>query len=99
MGYKKDLMIAATQGDAEAQYNLAIAYYVALIPRNKKAACWFEKAARQGHAEAQQMLGTLYLCGTGVKSDIDLAISWYTSAAKNGSKTAKQWLEEHNIEY
>ena len=99
MGYKKDLMIAAEQGDAEAQFNLAVAYYVSLIPRYKKAVYWYEKAAMQGHAKAQEFLASCYFCGTGVKADEDIAISWYITAAKNGSEVAKQFLEVHGVEY
>ena len=36
---------------------------------DKKAAEWFEQAARKGNAEAQGMLGTMYLEGKGVTED------------------------------
>ena len=99
MSYKKELLKLAEQGDVEAQHDLALSYYVALFPSNKKAVYWWEKAARQGHVDAQYYLGSCYLCGKGVKADFEVAKSWFISAARNGQEDAKKILERMEVEY
>ena len=42
-----------------------------------------EKAAKNGHAEAQFMLGQFYKNGVGVDKDADEAVRWLTAAALN----------------
>ena len=45
-------------GQVDAQYNLGVAYYNGSCDVNyKKAFEWYEKAAKQGHAEAQHRSG------------------------------------------
>ena len=99
MGYRKDLLKLAEQGDAEAQHNLALSYFVAIFPNNKKAVYWWEQAAKQGHVDAQYFLGHCYLCGKGVKADAEVGISWWVSAARNGQKDAQKRLADMEIEY
>ena len=52
---------AAVQGDARAQYALGEMYYRGngVEQDMSKALEWFEKAARQGHPEAQSLLGVM----------------------------------------
>jgi TPR repeat protein len=58
---------AANQGQAEAQYNLGIAYTFGkgVLKDYKQAVYWYQKAADQGYAEAQSILGIAYTIGKG----------------------------------
>ena len=53
---------------------------------------WFEKAAKQGHAEAQCCLAGLYIQGLGVKQDIMNAKKWFEKAAKQDHAEATEFL-------
>jgi hypothetical protein len=79
---------AAEQGDAKAQYNLAIMYVrgEGVGQDDKQAASWFRKAAEAGDAGAQLGLGSMYLAGQGVKKDVVQAHKWSNLAAANGQK-------------
>src|SRR5882724_6116956 len=50
----------------------------------------FLKAAEQGHAEAQFMLGQMYDSGIDGRPDYKEAVRWYREAAEKGHKDA-QW--------
>jgi TPR repeat protein len=52
---------------AEAQYNLGIAYTFGkgVLKDYKQAVYWYQKAAAQGYAEAQSNLGIAYAFGKG----------------------------------
>ena len=54
-----------------------------------KAKEWFEKAAEQGNANAQNNLGNLYENGLGVEKDYTKAKEWYEKAAERGVATAQ----------
>ena len=45
---------------------------------------WYRKAAEQGDADAQCMLGVAYENGRGVKQDASEAVWWYRKAAEQG---------------
>ena len=62
----------AEQGDADAQFNLAVLYYYGDgVPQDyAKARQWWEQAAAQGHADAQYNLGQLYFFWHGVPQDL-----------------------------
>ncbi len=81
---------AAEQGDAKAQYNLAIMYVrgEGVGQDDKQAANWFRRAAEQGDAGAQLGLGAMYLAGQGVNKDVVQAHKWSSLAAANGQKEA-----------
>ena len=81
---------AATQGDAAAQYDLAVRYADGrAVPRDSKiSAQWFEKAATKGSAPAQYRLGAIYERGMGVTRDPVLARLWYQRAADRGNARA-----------
>ena len=70
----------AQQGDAEAQYVLAL-YYGIYVPRDHiKAAEWLLKSAKQGHPQAQLILGhERYF-----RQDYADAVKWYRLAAEQG---------------
>ncbi len=92
----------ANQGDADAQFNLALLYKLgAGIPKDlKQAVYWYTKAAEQGHVNAQYSLGSLYLDGDGqeVPKDFKQAVYWYTKAAEQGLVNA-QYSLGHMYEY
>ena len=53
---------------------------------------WYRKAAEQGHAEAQCILGDCYQQGIGVKKDPVEAVKWYRKAADQGNADAQYEL-------
>ncbi|WP_348225683.1 hypothetical protein [Nitrosomonas sp. Is79A3] len=57
----------AKQGDASAQYNLAMMYQLGKsVPQDSaQARSWYRKAAEQGHTSAQFTLGNIYYLGNG----------------------------------
>ena len=81
----------AEQGDARAQFNLAIMYENGDgVPQdNQKAVEWYRKAAEQGHANAQLNLGFMYEKSYGVPQDKQKAVEWYRKAAEQGHATAQ----------
>jgi len=81
----------AELGNADAQYNLGIAYeYGHGVTRDPAAAAgWFRKAANHGLAAAQLSLGVLYENGIGVPQDFASAVSWYRMAAEQGNTAAQ----------
>ena len=78
---------AAEQGDASAQFKLAMMYTDGTgVPQDyKQAHNWFIKAAEQGNTNAQGSLGSLYSKGQGVRQDDQQALNWYTKAAEQGN--------------
>ncbi len=79
-----NLLGAAEGGDAEAQYELAVAYAewrddLGEDERKEQALVWLTRAANQGHAGAMAELGTLYM-GT----DDVMALRWLRPAAEKG---------------
>ena len=76
----------AEQGDIQAQYDLALKYFV----RQKwdKNHYWLKKAAEQGHADARYSLGNLYLTGNDVQEDIIKALEYMKNAAPRGNINA-----------
>ena len=81
---------AAAQGDARAQYSIALRYAEGQgAPQNLiEAARWFERAASAGLAPAQYRLAVLYERGQGVAKDLGRARSWYQAAAEKGNVKA-----------
>jgi len=58
----------------------------------KKACYWYTKAAKQGHADAQNNLGSLFYNAKGVSENRTKAKYWYKKAAKQGHKMAERNL-------
>ncbi len=56
----------------------------------KTALRWYRKAARQGDAEAQFILGTIYQDGKGVAQNYKTALRWYRKAAKQEHAKAQR---------
>ncbi len=53
---------AANNGDANAQFHVAL-YYIIVVPDSTKFMYWIEKAAAQNHAEALRMIAQQYFIG------------------------------------
>jgi TPR repeat protein len=84
---------AATQGNAEAQYQLGNLYENSQLPKDYKAAAnWYLKSAQQGSAKAQARLGVFYSHGLGVTQNPNEAILWAGKAALQGNADAQYWF-------
>ena len=77
----------AEKGDADAEFNLGQAYRLGRgVPINLAAAqTWFERAANQGHLDAQTTLGLL-LFQNGDRAE---ALKWLKQAADKGEPRAQ----------
>jgi len=84
------LKLAAGNGDAEAQFNLASALAKGPdgTPDMQSAFHWFYAAACQGLAPAQVKVGILYATGEGVAQDAIEAHKWFVLAARHGDRAA-----------
>lgn len=82
----KSLKQKAESGDAEAQYKLA-QYYLDLGDAQNML-LWVDRAAKQGHPDAINGLGTSYFFGIGVKKDKKRGLELLIEAEKKGSKKA-----------
>ena len=82
---------AALQGDAEAQYNLAVLQEQggAGEPNLEQASVWFSKAAEQGLPAAQVRLGLMYAIGQPMGQDLIEAHKWFFIASKCNHEAAK----------
>ena len=112
-GVKKDVKrafvlftLAAEQGDANAQYELAISYRDGdgTKPDVKRALELYTLAAEQGLAKAQYNLGLMYGQGQGVEQSTTTAREWLEKAAAQGNedaisvlKTLDEYLASNHI--
>jgi len=73
-------------GDADAQFQVSGAYDTGKgAPRDKSDAIrWYRRAADQGHAEAQNSLGSIFL----QDKDFKQALYWYEKASAQGNAEA-----------
>ncbi|HEX8193337.1 MAG TPA: SPOR domain-containing protein [Allosphingosinicella sp.] len=80
----------ADAGDADAQFNLGQAYRLGRgVPANLPLALeWFEKAAQQGHGQAEANLGLSLF----QNNQRERAIPWLTRAAERGDPRAQYYL-------
>ncbi len=88
------LEVAAGQGDAKAQTELAVKYEHAegVVKDFQKANKLYCEAARQGYAEGQFKLGWVYANGRGVARDDGVAAALFIMAAEQGHEHAKKLL-------
>ena len=114
------LIKAAKQGHSTAQLELAGVYFRkhSTFKNNKKASeeieqslYWFDKAANQGNAEAQVILGTIYCCSndedfrsekgffrkTLVHKNWGEAFNWFKKASAQGNLDAKYQLAHMHL--
>ena len=83
----KKLLKDAENGVAVAQLKVGLHY-----EQNEdyeKAFKWFNKAAEQGDAPAQNHLGLMYLDGQGVDINFEEAFVWFAIAAEQGNSEAQ----------
>ncbi len=84
----------ANQGDALSQYRMGLFYTSGASQDYKKAAKWFNKAARQDNQDAQYMLGIAYYVGRGIPRDYAESRDWFQKAADQGHARAQYQLGE-----
>jgi hypothetical protein len=78
----------ATKGEAPAQFILGYANFINL---NYPAALkWYQRAAGQGYADAQNTLGEMYLGGLGVQQSTMQAYVWFSLAAANNDPLSEK---------
>jgi hypothetical protein len=58
------------------------------------AAQWYQKAAEQGHVDAQYNLAIMHVMGRGVDQNTTAGMMWLATAAKSGDKESKKLLLE-----
>ena len=88
--YSDDLLKRAQDGDADAQYNLGVAYDVGEGVEQDfvEAVKWYRLAAEQGNVFAQQNLGGAYYQGAGTTKDLVYSHMWFNIAASLGEISA-----------
>jgi len=76
----------AAEGNSNAQFDLASAFYVGRgVPKDYAYAFkWFKKASEQGHTESQFNLAQMYRQGLAVSKNYKLAFKWFMRSAKEG---------------
>ena len=76
------------QQDAEEQFKTGVRYEEgdSVEKDLKKAVEWFEKAANQGHPQAQLNLSGFYEYGEGVEKDLEKAAYWKKKYEENPNK-------------
>src|SRR5213080_2848295 len=95
----------AEAGDAEAQYQVGMAYLQKTAGMSmgdagnsshaKEAEPWFRKAAEQGHAAAQFQIGNMYWrAWGGLPMDEKQAAIWFRKAAEQGNADGEWQLGE-----
>ena len=89
-------LISANEGNAEAQFDIAYAYFNGEgIERDyASAAMWFKRSARQNYAKAQYNLAYCYMNGRGVPRDYDKASDLLHKSANNNYKRAQLTLAD-----
>jgi localization factor PodJL len=91
---------AAERGDAEAQFELALAFEKGqqVDQDISWAARWYGKAAYQGHPDSQYHYGRMKMRGLGVSRDLGHAYRWLALAAQQGHRDAKKLSEDLEFE-
>lgn len=85
---------AAEQGDASAQFKLALRYDVGHgVPQDyAEAVKWLQSAADQDFVIAQYNLGCMYDSGQGISQNHTEAAKWFRKAAEHGYASAQKNL-------
>lgn len=89
-------LISANEGNAEAQFDIAYAYFngEGIERDHASAAMWFKRSARQNYAKAQYNLAYCYMNGRGVPRDYDKAFDLLHQSANNNYKRAQLTLAD-----
>lgn len=88
--------IAAENGHASAQYNVALCYKTGkgVNQSDSLSFYWFERSAYQGHLSAQFNTGYCYYTGRGIAKNWELAALWFNRAAEQGDAFAKKLYDK-----
>lgn len=54
---------------------------------------WYQRAAEQGDANAQNNLALMYVNGCGVEKNNEAALQWFQKAAAQGHAKAKEMAQ------
>jgi TPR repeat protein len=87
-----EIRAAAERGEPEGQLQLGLAYLRGGVGVEKDvtdALAWWRKAAEQGHAGAQGLLGIALREGTVVPQDLPAAARWLALSAERGFVTSQ----------
>lgn len=89
-------LISANEGNAEAQFDIAYAYFngEGIEHDYASAAMWLKRSARQNYAKAQYNLAYCYMNGRGVPRDYDKASDLLHQSANNNYKRAQLTLAD-----
>ena len=87
----------ANQGNADAQYAIALIAMQHVPPDYTAAVPWLEKGASGGNADAQYFLGLLHQQGVGVARNTDLAKHWLEKALQQGHMGAAELFERYTV--
>jgi TPR repeat protein len=89
--YVRLLQEAASQGHADAQFNLALCFKQGVVVAQdfEHAVTFYRVATAQGHADAQYNLALCFKKGEGVAQDWDQAVAFYRLAAAHGHVNAQ----------
>lgn len=90
---KRLLIKAAERGHMKSQKFAATLYFEE--KDYKLSAKFFKKAAAQGDANSQYMVGIMMYGGLGMQKDQQGAIKWMKKAAKQGYSRAQNFLNTH----
>jgi uncharacterized protein len=88
----KWFLLAADQGDMQAQFLLANVYDTG-IEDYENSAFWYLAAANQGHSTSQWRIATQYLLGQGVPKDLVKAYKWTSLAVGEGEQNVQAQLK------
>jgi Sel1 repeat-containing protein len=85
---------AAEQGDAGAQFQLAVMYCtgVGVVRNLEEAVKWYRRSAEQGDRYAQYNLAVMLLKGQGASQEPEQAVHWCCEAAEQGLAEAQLQL-------
>ena len=89
---RRDLLPRSRKGDVNAQFELACLYDFDPPKDRKRAFSWYMKAAKGGHAEAQNFLAQMLKDGVGCRKDAKHGIKWSRRAAEQGNSDAQVGL-------
>ncbi|MBI2706831.1 MAG: SEL1-like repeat protein [Proteobacteria bacterium] len=91
VSFPQDLITAAHQGDAVAQFMVGASYLKGKGAKKdgRNAFEWFQKAANQGLAAAQFSLGKMYIEGKDIEKNNKHAFEWFQKAANQGHLEAQ----------
>ncbi len=87
-----ELRKKAEAGDAQAQHSLANAYRYGMYGLKEDipmAAQWNRRAAEQGFAPSEYLVGSSYEYGRGVEKDMAKAVEWYRRSAEKNFAAAQ----------